>query len=279
MTQASIYTTIEAKLRELMIGHDVGGHGVDHMIAVMEHAEAAVACEDLPNYTKEIIILAALLHDADDPKIFKDHNRYENAKRILNETLTEDYLLPLMKESSKQDWVWSIRNHASNPLSTVTSVEEVNQEPTWLLNQFKFFFIEDVLELISLVSCSKNGNREPREKWMVIPRDCDRLEAIGEIGIQRCDEYSAAINAPDYTPDTVKVYTEEELWQVATPERFAKYKKSVSKIDHYYDKLLHIGTPECLKSQNAYILEEAARRNNLMVKYVLDFWNQIPSNI
>lgn len=250
---ANIYTTVENKLRELMIGHDVGGHGVDHMITVMEHAKAAVACEDVPNYIKEKIVLAALLHDADDPKIFKNSKNYENAIFILNNTLDSQYLTPLMKEE----------------------VDDGRHEETEeLINTYRKIFICDVIELIDLVSCSKNGNSEPDHGWMVIPRDCDRLEAIGEIGIQRCNEYSTATNAPDFTSDTARVHTEEELWQVATPERFAKYKKSVSKIDHYYDKLLHIGKPESLKSQNPYILKEAARRNNLMVKYVLDFWNR-----
>jgi len=233
-----IYYAVENKLRELMSNHNVGGHGIDHMIAVMEHAKKAVLCEDLPQHTKEQIILAALLHDADDTKIFPNNKEYENARAILNETLTEEYLTSLMKDD-------------------------------------KYQFIEDIIRLISLVSCSKNGDSDPEHAWMVIPRDCDRLEAIGEIGIQRCDEYSNATNAPDYIHSTAIVHTEEELWKVATPERFAKYKKSVSKIDHYYDKLLHIGKPECLKSKNRYILEEASRRNRIMIRYVLDFWSNM----
>jgi HD superfamily phosphodiesterase len=117
MTQVNIYTTIESKLRELMKNHNVGGHGVDHMIAVMNHAKAAVTCEDLPDYIKEKIILAALLHDADDPKIFKDdivHNNdtpeiskddigYKNARLILNESLTSEFLLPLMEHDPNSD--------------------------------------------------------------------------------------------------------------------------------------------------------------------------------
>ena len=261
MTQSNIYTAVESKLRDLMSEHNVGGHGVDHMVAVMEHAKAAVVCENLPNYTKEKIVLAALLHDSDDHKIFKDNIGYNNAYTILCECLTPEFLLPLMEHDPSNS------NFISGGDGTVTSM------------LYKYSFIKDVIKLIDLVSCSKNGDSDPDYPWMAIPRDCDRLEAIGEIGIHRCDEYSTATNAPDFTPETVRVYTEEELWKVATPDRFAKYKKSISKIDHYYDKLLHIGKPECLKSQNTYILEEATRRNTLMVKYVLDFWNQIPSNI
>lgn len=225
---------IQQKLQDLLNSHGTGGHGIDHMIAVMEHAKKAVSLEELPEIIKEQIILAALLHDADDIKIFPKSIGYQNAKSLLS--------------------------------SYVDEVEHVGDRES---------FIDDVIKLIDLVSCSKNGDSEPPCPWMAIPRDCDRLEAIGEIGIRRCDEYSAAVGAPDYVHETIKVNTEEELWMVATPERFKNYKKSISKIDHYYDKLLHIGNPSCLKSQNVYILEEAGRRNRTMIDYVLNFWRSL----
>ena len=243
---------VKNKLRDLMKDHNVGGHNIEHMIAVMNHAKKAVEQEILPQYIKEKIILAALLHDADDTKIFKHSKHFNNARTILKESLSEDFLRPLMDEEMDVTKFWFY--YDGNILL------------------YRDFFIDDVIELIELVSCSKDGNSDPPQRWMAIPRDCDRLEAIGEIGIKRCDEYSAATNAPDFTPETHRVSTEKELWSVATPERFSKYKKSVSKIDHYYDKLLHIGKPECLKSQNKYILEEASRRRDIMVQYVLDFW-------
>ena len=104
------------------------------------------------------------------------------------------------------------------------------------------------------------------------------MEAIGQIGIDRCRDFSMSVKAMSHCDDTSKVYTMDELWAVATPERFANYKvikKSRSMIDHYYDKLLHVGKPECLRSQNPYILEEAAKRNHLMAKYVIDYWNML----
>lgn len=222
---------IQQNLQDLLTSHNMGGHGIDHMIAVMEHAKKAVTYEQLSESIKEQIILAALLHDADDTKIFPNSIGYQNARSLLSSYVEE-----------------------------VTHIKDPGS------------FIDDVIKLIDLVSCSKNGDSEPLYKWMAIPRDCDRLEAIGEIGIQRCDEYSTVVGAPDYVLETIKVNNEEELWMVATSERFKNYKKSISKIDHYYDKLLHIGKPECLKSQNTYILKEAARRNRVMIDYVLNFW-------
>src|SRR5204863_4319085 len=83
------------------------------------------------------IILAALLHDADDRKFFGDSN-YKNAR----------YLLRKIPEGD----------------------------------------VELVVHMIDLVSTSKNGNSTPvaSSGWLLIPRYCDRLEAVGKIGIERC---------------------------------------------------------------------------------------------
>ncbi len=218
------------------------GHGFDHMLAVMNHAILAVdapECQSLSPAIKDQIIFAALLHDADEDKIFGvSDEANSNARRILLTCLDDEYLKSVNYDSD------------------LTS------------------FIEQIIELINLVSCSKNKDSNVAHSWMLIPRDCDRLEAIGDIGIQRCDEYSKSINAPVCLDDTPKVYNYEELWAVATPQRFAKNSKSQSKIDHYYDKLLHIGKPECLKSQKSYILAEANKRNSVMADYVINFFKQ-----
>ena len=51
-------------------------------------------------------------------------------------------------------------------------------------------FINETIEMIDLVSCSKSGDKKPRKPWMVIPRDCDRLDAIGQRGINRVVKYN-----------------------------------------------------------------------------------------
>ncbi|CAK7994550.1 Hypothetical protein POVR1_LOCUS74 [uncultured virus] len=55
---------------------------------------------------------------------------------------------------------------------------------------------------------------------------------------------------------------------------YSQGEKSQSMIDHYYDKLLHIGQPRALKSQNSYILLEAEKRNHQMIEYVLTYWKK-----
>nr|AEX62290.1 putative metal-dependent phosphohydrolase [Moumouvirus Monve] len=221
-----------------MIGHDVGGHGFDHFIAVRNHALKALEFENISTTKKLQVELAAFLHDVDDPKIFHTSINYQNARHVLD-----------------------------------TSFKEIKFDDLILDTTYESFK-NDIIQLISLVSCSKNGDDEPPEPWMAIPRDADRLEAIGEIGITRCRDFAIHINLPFYTLETPIAKTCEDVLKFATIERFNKYKsghKSISMIDHYYDKLLHIGKLAYLKSQNPYILKEAEKRNEIMIDFVLNF--------
>ena len=223
---------VEDRLKELMVGKDVGGHGFDHFVAVANHAVEALKYENISDRCKLQVELAALLHDADEDKIFPESVNYENARRILFETI------------------------------------DIEDKET---------FIDEIIYMIDIVSCSRNGDNEVPQSWMGIPRDCDRLEAIGQIGIDRCKEYTDHLGNPYHTDSTPRVTTVEELWSVATSDRFNGYmngKKSPSMIDHYYDKLLHIGNSSSLRSQNPYILGEASKRNDIMVNFVLEYWKQ-----
>lgn len=135
--------------------------------------------------------------------------------------------------------------------------------------------IEHVIDMIRLVSCSQNGDSTPPFPYMCIPRDCDRLEAIGKDGVKRAVQFAEFLNEPFTVDSTEKAFTIDDINRIVTRERFDKYAsgtKSVSVIDHFYDKLLHIGKPEYLKSGNAYILRTAEKYHDNMVRYVLNYW-------
>jgi len=194
-------------------------HGYEHAINVYSHAIEALKYESLEREQQESILLACLLHDCDDHKLFQTQN---------------------------------------------------NQNSRDILKSIQYPQPEIVITMISLISASQNKNTIPNvPRWYLIPRDCDRLEAIGKIGIERCLQYAKRKNLPMTTVNTSKVTTEEELFQVATQERFNNYTTSVSVIDHFYDKLLHIHQ---MSSCNKYLDEEAKCRHKLMVKFVLDYW-------
>jgi hypothetical protein len=67
--------------------------------------------------------------------------------------------------------------------------------------------------------------------------------------------------------------TLEELRLAASPDRFAHYVTQKGKvgsssfIDHFYDKLLHIGDV----GSNPYFVEEAAARLKIMEEFLLKF--------
>jgi uncharacterized protein len=201
-------------------------HGIEHAKTVMYHAWCALEEYELSDEDQLAVLLAALLHDADDGKFFPDHKNYENLRNILKQT------------------------GKSND------------------------FIEDVVFMVSIVSASKNGDRIPRcvrdKPWMLIPRYADRIEAIGIIGVERCYTYTKNVSKlPLYLEDSPRPKTEEEIWALATEERYNNYKgKSVSMIDHYYDKLLRLST---FPISNKYFDAECAKRRKPLIDFLLYF--------
>lgn len=134
--------------------------------------------------------------------------------------------------------------------------------------EFPKEYIELIIEMIDLVSCSKNRNSVVFPTWKLIPRWADRLEAIGNIGIKRTIIYSLEQKRPYFLEDTPRATTEEELWRISPKERFENYKgNSKSVIDHLYDKPLHL----CIETGNSYIDPIMKERQKKIVEYCLFF--------
>lgn len=180
-------------------------HGFSHAIAVYQHAECAVkACSPpLSSHLIAEIAIAALLHDVDDEKYFPPKSI---SCRLPNATaIMENVRVPRMH---------------------------------W----------DTICFMIDQVSCSNNGNRIPDriEKsghyHLLIPRWADRVEAVGAKGALRCFQYTREQQRPLWGPRSPRPQTEEEIWTLATPDRFQTYQDrsgtSDDMISHYYDKLL-----------------------------------------
>jgi uncharacterized protein len=200
-------------------------HGIEHAKQVLNNAQRAilVSTYQLTSEQIESVLLAALLHDADDRKFFPTHTNNENLRLVLFDKTSE--------------------------------------------------FINSVIHMVNLVSSSKNGDSIPKniidQEWKLIPRYADRLEAIGLIGIERCYIYSKKTNMPLYLEDTPKPKTLEELWSIATPERYQSYNgNSKSMIDHYYDKLLRL---TFFPIQNDYFDKECEIRRKPLIDFILKF--------
>uniref|UniRef100_A0A7S3AVF9 Uncharacterized protein n=1 Tax=Haptolina ericina TaxID=156174 RepID=A0A7S3AVF9_9EUKA len=139
--------------------------------------------------------------------------------------------------------------------------------------------IEEAVKMIGWVSCSANGNSCPEEanqepEWLW-PRWADRLEAVGSVGIVRCYQYNSEKGDPLSSPATPRPATEDEVFALAMPERFAKYQASsggsVSMMDHYYDKLLQVARPPPELVRNSYLEMVAADRVGPLVSICLAY--------
>lgn len=130
-------------------------------------------------------------------------------------------------------------------------------------------YLDEVIEIISLVSFSCNGNSPADEDWKLITRHADRLEAIGIIGIKRCYHYTMSKRKPIYDEDTPMPQTLIELKDLVTTDRLEAYMRnrgSKTMIDHFYDKLLHV-----TYTGNTYIDEKLEDKRYLMYQFLLDF--------
>mmetsp|Transcript_32037 Transcript_32037/g.46179 ORF Transcript_32037/g.46179 Transcript_32037/m.46179 type:complete len:238 (-) Transcript_32037:23-736(-) len=215
----------ENRLEALLGAHNVcNSHGIGHALEVKKHAFQAIQAEveSLSDENAEAVLLAALLHDADDKKFFPQNDNYQNLRTILSD-----------------------RDEC---------------------------FVNLVIEMVELVSASKNGDSIPEtirnRMWMLIPRYSDRLEALGIIGIQRCYQYTVTTKAPFFTPETPRLKDVESILTEAQ-KRYPFYNgNSASMVDHFYDKLIGISV---FPFKNSYFDVECEKRRQPLIDFLLYF--------
>jgi len=106
------------KLKEIFESHNVSPcHGIEHAKQVMEHADKALDAKDygITVEEKEAVLLAALLHDADDNKFFETHLNNENLRSVLDDKSPEFVELVV----KMVNWVSSSKNGDNIPDETV----------------------------------------------------------------------------------------------------------------------------------------------------------------
>ncbi len=215
-------------------------HGIVHALSVTENARRALdCCTNIPEKRKELILLAALLHDADDRKYWPRDSR--NAESILQQVIVDD-VDDQGDNDNKQD----------------------NQDS-----------IDLVLRMIDYVSCSKNKNSIPSEAIdhpeLLYPRYADRLEALGEIGVFRCWHYAYEKKGDLFLDSTPRPKSVEEIYSAAKG-RFEQYHGNYSSMmDHFYDKLLHLADFSVSGCDNSFFIEEARKRRQIIEEVCLHF--------
>jgi uncharacterized protein len=74
------------RLQKILYDNNVCySHGIEHSVIVMNNAKKALDSEDyiLDDNQKKAVLLAALLHDADDRKFFPNNKNFENLISVL----------------------------------------------------------------------------------------------------------------------------------------------------------------------------------------------------
>ncbi|MBQ7146373.1 MAG: HD domain-containing protein [Lachnospiraceae bacterium] len=80
--QREIITERAISYVQALFAENAGGHDADHTLRV--YRNAMLIAEHEPGCDKEVVTMAALLHDADDHKLFQTENN-ANARRFLEE--------------------------------------------------------------------------------------------------------------------------------------------------------------------------------------------------
>ena len=90
------YQTVFGELMKLQ-GNDRSGHGIDHVFRVVRLSEQF--CDQLPDADRDIVMMTALLHDADDYKLTgRKDGSLDNAQAILSLTaLPEESIRRILK--------------------------------------------------------------------------------------------------------------------------------------------------------------------------------------
>jgi uncharacterized protein len=235
------------KLNIILSTHNVcSSHGITHAIAVMNHAENALnQAENALNQAENT------LNQAENTLNQTTFKFDEKIKRCVK-------LAALLHDADDRKFFPNNQNY-----------ENLRQ----ILDDLPSDEIDLIIKMISLVSSSKNGDRIPEDaiknEWLLYPRYADRLEAIGIIGIERCFQYALTSKNPLYISTTPYVTTEEELWKVASIERYNRYTGySDSMIDHYYDKLL---CASIFPIRNKYFDKETELRRKPLIDFILMF--------
>lgn len=223
-------------------------HGCAHLSRVLAHSSLAINGLGLTEDQNFVVITAALLHDADDYKIFPNStSKLENAHMIMTQARFPERLHKLVRDSI---------------LLVSCSTQDA---------------IEQWLEYEAYKANEEKGHTEPEvvafEKWQLIPRDADRLDAIGKVGVKRCLDFSSSKLelCVDSTPLPT---TREKLLMEIDPSRFENYMrgvKSESTLDHFFDKLLHL---DCADSENKYLIEQAKKAKDEMIELLLPIFKE-----
>jgi uncharacterized protein len=236
------------------------------------------------------------------PKLFALTEKFLEANNVPADhgwshakTVARNAMLAVMEEGVTTDLSEDIVNaallHDVDDRKFFTTTNYQNARALLIEARYDAERIERVVLMISLVSASAQGNSTVDSEGKkipstyLIPRDADRVEAIGAIGVERCYAYTVAQKRPIALASTPRPQSREELAMLDVAARFHQYveqgragvaskTQSASMIDHFYDKLLAITE---LSSGNCYLNIIAEERQAVMENWLLEWCKAHPA--
>jgi uncharacterized protein len=113
----------------------------------------------------------------------------------------------------------------------------------------------------AIIAHSFSANITPQTLEACVVQDADRLDALGAIGVARCIQVSAGLERALYCSD-------DPFCQQREPN------DSLYTLDHFYQKLLHIG--QSMGTESAR--REAVKRNDFMHQFIRQLNEEITQN-
>lgn len=238
MTQADDPVIVAAidGLKALCDEHCIeASHGLGHALRVLEHVNKALSlADDIREERKQAVRLAALLHDADDRKLFQkkaDDKGIMNAEKIMEQANAKMIVI----------------KDAIHMIELVSCSKNGNSVP------------DDAL-------------REPELLWPRWADRLEATGDIGIIRCWQYNCEIGAPKVLSDTPrpkseEEVWAHATNERF-----ERYQKSGgKSNSMLDHYYDKLLRVACPPAHFVRNGYLEQEMTDRAAPLVQVCLDY--------
>jgi len=166
-------------------------HGYEHALCVMEHARRGL--EDYPTILRQnkinAVLLAALLHDVDDEKLFPESKDYLNARAILSQIH-----FPLVETVVEMIDLVSFRKNGISDVYISRTKSQAKIEGRTKVTRSQM--ISHDLTLFSRTRKASLGTQHPIPRWKLIPRFADRVDALGCVGVARCVSYGMQVRRP-----------------------------------------------------------------------------------
>ena len=253
-------------VKKLFAVHGEGPiHGYPHAMEVMHHARNGncVYPHTLSFHKTISILLAALLHDVDDEKMFPRNTQCENARAIL-----EQIRFPCIELVIEMIGLVSF---SKNGISDVYISRSRRSSSSQTILPARTAMFSDDIGLFYQSKKHQVGTQHRIPKWKLIPRLADRIVALGTRGIGRCIAFGGQHDRPIFIDSTPRFSNVHELRIYAIRAWLGQVPSSYSSIDYFIRGLI----PRCFMfSGIAYFDQLTQEGSNPIIEVILRYGQQ-----